>query len=757
MMNRFFAMNSSKAAVAALLGCVSALVTGCSMGNIAIDRPDNSPVAGAAIQGIVHGGQNPISGATIQLWAVGSANYGSAATPLIKTVVTTSDGSNSVDSNANPGNANNTLPLGSFTISGDYTCPAAPSNGNGSTYVYITASGGNPGLGTGANPNIMLAAALGSCSNLLSNAATTFITLNEVTTVATSYALGQYFTSTFGGASTDSFGAPNTTQAQVGIANAFATVNNMVTLSTGSAVTSAVLPNGCTLPGTATNPCVTATPESAKLYAIANILAACVNSNGGTAGDGSSCGQLFGDVVTTSGTAPSDTLQAAVYMNLNPTSNNSNGSTTNLAALCNLQATNAPFPNLNCNTTAPSQQPTDWTIGIQYTDQTAGTFFLQPQNIAADSNGNIWVLNSSGSTSNGSLVEVGPTGVPEENTLTSATAGTGINAATPRNLAIDTNNDAWVTTSTSSAYVFEVSPSGATLGTDITSKSSYGIAIDGNNNVYVGTASTSAHFEIFEFPAADIATPIVYPIASSTPGTAGVNGTNSFVLPEYMAVDTAGNLWMTNGSATTATTTNEVVQLSNINISACNGYAGTYPCPSGSTSTGTPLPTSTTENTYTAFDPATMASPFGIAANTNGVWVANSTTGNDTVTNVSLSGATGATYGSASSIASPRYVAVDGAGNVWVTEKGGAGTSVAEFSSSGTVLSPVNSGGVFTTAGFQHAGLDACLGITIDPSGNVWIANNTASMGVFEVVGAAAPTVTPIALALKNNAVAAKP
>jgi hypothetical protein len=141
-MNRICGMTSSKAAVAALLCCVSALVTGCSTTSQFIGPPDNSPVTGAAIEGVVHGGQNPVIGASVQLWAVGASNYGSTATALGSSVPTVGPG-------------------GTFTL-GTYTCPTAPSNGNGNTYVYITASGGDPGLGTGTNSNIMLAAALGS-------------------------------------------------------------------------------------------------------------------------------------------------------------------------------------------------------------------------------------------------------------------------------------------------------------------------------------------------------------------------------------------------------------------------------------------------------------------------------------------------------------------------------------------------------------------------------------------------------------------
>src|ERR1035441_960403 len=72
MMNRICGMTSSKAAVAALLCCVSALVTGCSTSQF-IGPPDNSPVTGAAIEGVVHGGQNPVIGASVQLWEIGRA------------------------------------------------------------------------------------------------------------------------------------------------------------------------------------------------------------------------------------------------------------------------------------------------------------------------------------------------------------------------------------------------------------------------------------------------------------------------------------------------------------------------------------------------------------------------------------------------------------------------------------------------------------------------------------------------------------
>jgi hypothetical protein len=75
------------------------------------------------LSGAVHGGQQPVAGATIQLYAVGSAGDGSASTPLLTTTQLT--------------NSN-----GQFNL-GPYTCPSAL------TDIYLTATGGNPGLQSG--------------------------------------------------------------------------------------------------------------------------------------------------------------------------------------------------------------------------------------------------------------------------------------------------------------------------------------------------------------------------------------------------------------------------------------------------------------------------------------------------------------------------------------------------------------------------------------------------------------------------------
>jgi hypothetical protein len=277
-----------------VLGVSLASLSGCSAGSASMDSRIATAAARTA-SGSVYGGQNPVSGATIQLWAVGTTGYGSAATPLIGATLTTSDGTGVVNSNANAGNANNTLSAGSFTISGDYICPTA------STLVYLTAIGGNPGLGgTVNNSAIVMLAALGQCGTLNS---ATFISINEVITAGSIEVLSSFMS---GGGS---IGSPSDAVSLQAIANAFAEVSKVVNTSTGGAL------NGFP-----------------KLNTLANAVVPCVNSTGATS---SNCVSLFTDATPSGGTAPTTVLGAILDVALNPTLNGT--------AIYNLSTANAPF------------------------------------------------------------------------------------------------------------------------------------------------------------------------------------------------------------------------------------------------------------------------------------------------------------------------------------------------------------------------------------------------------------------------------
>jgi hypothetical protein len=92
----------------------------------------------------------------------------------------------------------------------------------------------------------------------------------------------------------------------------------------------------------------------------------------------------------------------------------------------------------------------------------------------------------------------------------------------------------------------------------------------------------------------------------------------------------------------------------------------------------------------------------------------------------------------------PQFIAIDGANNVWVVNTDALATpvtpSISEFNHAGAPLSP-------GTSGYQlgNTSLSNPTGIAIDPSGDVWVPNYGSST-VIELIGAAAPTSTPLSL-----------
>ncbi len=397
----------------AALGAVMAgslIVTGCGAGFLTSSNGP-VPVAGSAMQGSVHGGQQPVSGAAIQLYAANLSGYGASSYALLTTTVTT-NGS------------------GFFNITGDYTCPSS------STPVYITASGGSAGSGTNAGIGMMTA--LGACGDLTP---TTYISINELTTVASAYALSAFMSSP----TQLSTSATNI----LGLTNAFATVNKLVNTGAGS-IPGSTLPAGVTVP-------------AAELNTLADILAACINSAGG-----SSCSSLFANAAPAGGTTPADTITAILDIAKNPGHN--------AGALYGSVSPTAPFqPTL-------ALAPTDFTVALKYA--AAGTFSA-PSAGALDPKGNFWVTNAGNNTI---TVLNATTGV------SSFTSGGSLNV--PSGIAFEQGGGAWVTNkgnSTLSAFT------GAGMGivSPVTGLSSpTAIAVDGQNLLWITNAGNSSITEV---------------------------------------------------------------------------------------------------------------------------------------------------------------------------------------------------------------------------------------------------------------------
>ena len=597
-----------------LAPAVLILLSGCSADTSFLTTPS---VQGG-LSGTVRGGQSPVSGATIQLWGYGSGAYGATSGALISGSALTTPGVALTDANGN------------FNITGQYTCSS-------SQPIYITSTGGNPGLTAGTNNSaLVLMSALGQCGSISSS---TNLVINEVTTVGSVYALAQFIGA---GGSGGNIGAPNTGGggAQQGLTNAFNEVINMINTHTGTANTQTAFGTGYV--------------PQAEIYTLANILVPCVNSSGPAS---TACAALFAAAKPSAGTAPTTVLGAALDIALNPGNN--------VSTLFGLSSANAAFqPTLTA-------APNDWTVAVAYDISSAN----HPQGLAIDGNGDCWITAwVSNNPANAEVLEISPVGIPATNNPYTSTA----NLAGSAGLAVDLNGDVWIANSTgNSAVALTLSnniiqlkygpyPAAAELSTplqvvvDGTIAGNVWFTNSGNNtlteiipsptfatatyNFYSGGGLSTPNgiaFYTIPFGASSVwvanqgANSVTKFVPASGGATSGSNYTGGGVTdPVGAAVDGSGNIWVTNPS------TNSVTELNS---------AGTAVSPSGGWTGGG------------------LNGPSGIAVDGAGnFWVANTT--NSSLTE--LKGSTGAaltpsTGYQTASLQSPSQIAIDASGNIW--------------------------------------------------------------------------------------------
>jgi hypothetical protein len=225
------------------------------------------------------------------------------------------------------------------------------------------------------NTAIVQMAGLGQCPAAGNLAAQVpYLVINEVTTVAFAYSMSGFATDAFH-ISADATGA-------TALANAMANTSNIVNLQYGQAPTVA---NG--------NP--NSINPQAKIYALANILATCVNQSSASA---SPCTSLFTLAPNSDGSTPVD--EATALFNI------AQNQGRNAAAIYNLGTATPVF------TPTLTKTPTDWTMPVIYTGlvskpgtNSSNQINSGPFNIAFDANGTAWI----GDRVKG-VVEVGPEG-----------------------------------------------------------------------------------------------------------------------------------------------------------------------------------------------------------------------------------------------------------------------------------------------------------------------------------------------------------
>jgi len=618
------------------LTCFLLLLAGCAMNGPLAPAVPGDPVQSLVLKGLVHGGQQPVTQSHIALFATSSSGYGGTLTPLATT---------------------QTLSDGTFNISSSINCPS-----DSTSQAYVVSTGGNPGMTSGTdNSAIFLVAALGPCTNL---ASVPYVVINEVTTVAAAYALSG-FAPVGGAGMTEAAvsgggamaGITTSSTNKQGLTDGFNNATNIVNITTGTANTAPSFGGNGVVP-------------VATINALADILQDCVNSLSATSSPCAGAGKLFPSATPPTGSgisAPANVFQAALDVAQYPGNNAS--------ALFGLISSQAAFP------TTLTAAPNDWTIGVTYTY--ASTVLVSGLGMGIDNYDNVFITGSTGNTTSPNetdLIVVSPQGVLGN----SALMGTTSTANNIRWIGFDTSNNAYMTNgNAANIYKFvPTTPSNPAAGSTAPvaplsystvsgTKNNYALAVDQYGDVWVDTykkstcsgapsSSNTVSCSLVEFPVSSQSSPAVsFPTLqdvqpSDTGGARGV------------AFDVkTGNIWTTD-------IVSSDLELFNVTPSA------------------------------------TAVATASVAPNT-----------------VTLSSTANANQSLADGAVS---VAIDGSSNAWAVVTG-SGASVTTIPAglykvtTGLTSTPISS---TTTAGL----LVSPAYLAIDGAGNVFIANNSSATGI---------------------------
>ena len=558
-----------------------ALLSGCGSGGTLTSSPEFSGKVMANLQ--------PVIGASVQLYLTGTSGNGSAPTALLTSALTT-------DSS------------GSFTVPGNYSCPAK-------SLVYIIATGGKPGASSTNNSALSLMAVLGPCGSLSTS---TTVVVNEVTTVASVYALAPFLST--GG----NVGATSTNT--VGISNAFLTAANLATMSTG------VSP-GAGLASTISVP-------SSRLNTLANALTPCTGSG--------SCTALF-TAATVGNSVPANTLDAAFNIVRHPAAN--------VAAIYALAASPVFTPAL-------SAAPPDWMMHVTL----SGGGMNDPASVGVDASGNVWV-----SSYNKVVSEFSPAGVPVS---ASGFTGSGINQS--YGMALDINSNVWIANeqTTSNSGLGDITELNAS-GQPLTGAS--GLTAGGIYFPIAVTADPNGNIWIVDY--GDSSVTLLNSSGAPLSGSSGWTNP-ALEFPVALAVDSNHNAWVANQAANTITKISAngitftpiaccdgasgIASDQSSNLWVANYYGDSVSLVSNA---GVVL--------SSGFTGGGVLHPQGIAVDSAGtVWVANYH-GNSIS---ELSGASTASpgtplspspgFGSDAALSNPYGLALDASGNAWVSNSG---------------------------------------------------------------------------------------
>ncbi len=316
-----------------------------------------------------------------------------------------------------------------------------------------------------------------------------------------------------------------------------------------------------------------------------------------------------------------------------------------------------------------------------------------PAGIALDSSGNIYVSNAGNNS-----VTVYSAGSDGDTAPTSTIMGASTQLSTPEGIALDSTGNIYVVSNgTNIVTVYgagsngNIAPSSTIEGFNTGLNAPTGIGLDSNKNIYVTNGTNSGTSSVTAYPAGSN--------GNVTPSSTIIGFNTGLFKPQGIALDSDGNIYVAN---------------------AGTGNDGILIYPAGTN--GDVAPSVTIAGSDTG-----LLSPFGVVLDASkNIYVTNS--GSNSVTTYA-SGSSGnaapsATVGSNTGLNIPMGIAEDSDGKLYVANDPNTG-NVNVSNSSVTVYPAGSNANVSATATINGSstGLKFAIGLALDSSRNIYVVN----------------------------------
>ena len=381
------------------------------------------------------------------------------------------------------------------------------------------------------------------------------------------------------------------------------------------------------------------------------------------------------------------------------------------------------------------------------------TAFSAPLGIGVDGSGNIWVVNS-GSNFGNSVTELTKASNFSPSSAINLSGGsTGFEAS--KFLAIDGSGNIWITNGLKSNSVTELTKASGYSAARALNIPGFdgtgGLIADGAGNIWVPSFYGDA---VIELPYTAISASNATVASISAAAIVIGNGSTGFSNPTMAAVDGSGNIWITNtsftnnscnmcGSITELTKASGYSAARAINIS---GWGGSKVLPLG-------IAIDHAGNVWMTglIQAGTPSAAYAVTELTKASGYAPQSA-------INISVLPTVAGGGPAGLALPTGIAVDGADNIWVADSGLTLSGGAPSVASGGVTELTKASGYSATSAKVFSGgttdLATPIGIAIDGQGNVWVTNGNISLtgntlngsggSVTELIGVAVPVTPPL-------------